>query len=162
MAATHPLLWEQYWARLLIQAEAGSRLTLHPASLNKPKKAYKQTNLPTKTTQTTQENHNQETFVNLHSAQLQPTLQVPSFTHLSTSTSPLLHEHKSHTEGITINICTPGRYKTRTKQNRIFDLSGRSRSSSLFHPLHHPGRATKQHTHPYRIVFTPMHSEPFL
>lgn len=48
----------------------------------------------------------QETFVNLRFAQLQSGLQVPPFLHFSTSLPlPLSPEHKSHIQGIMINVC---------------------------------------------------------
>lgn len=89
------LLWGQHWARLPLQAVAASRLTLYPANLLHISSCNKQTNKKI-----------QETFVNLRFAQLQSGLQVPPFLHFSTSLPlPLSPEHKSHIQGIMINVC---------------------------------------------------------
>lgn len=90
------LLWGQHWARLPLQAVAASRLTLYPANLLHILGCNKQTN-------------KQKTPGDLCEPAFCTTTirtQVPPFLHFSTSLPlPLSPEHKSHIQGIMINVC---------------------------------------------------------
>lgn len=136
-AATPPCFG--YYTRLLLQAVADSRLTLHPAAHFRLE-------------QTKPRDLHQPAFRST-------TIRTPPLLHSSTSLPlPLSGTPESHT--MHHNQCLQSDpYKTRDISTAIL-LICQDTSTSLF-SLHHPRTATKQNIHPYQIAFTLMHSEPF-